>query len=178
MIARDLAPLLERAVGAATRAGRPLFAANAALPLLGDTVERMWQAATTLREHRGDGHVTALTAAGVGGLAAHVLIARDTGTPDEVFRDNRGWSADEWAAAVADLERRGLLDGERLTDAGHRLRAEVEAATDRAAAGPYAALTDSDRDRLIGLAAGARRAILATGLVPHPNPMGLPEPAD
>jgi hypothetical protein len=34
---------------------------------------RLWQACTTLREHRGDGHVAACVAAGLSGLDAHVV---------------------------------------------------------------------------------------------------------
>src|SRR5262245_9038111 len=45
--------------------GRVLAAANAALPAPAEPVDRLWQAATTLREHRGDGHVAALVAAGL-----------------------------------------------------------------------------------------------------------------
>jgi hypothetical protein len=53
----------------------PLFSANRSLALPDDPVERLWQLCTSLREHRGDGHVAALTAKGLDGLEAHVLIA-------------------------------------------------------------------------------------------------------
>ena len=55
-----------------------------------------WQACTTLREHRGDGHVAALVVHGVGGLDAHLLAAGTKAVPVEVLRDNRGWSEEEW----------------------------------------------------------------------------------
>ena len=56
---------LERAAAAVDVAGRVLAAANVALPPRQDPYERLWQATTTLREHRGDGHVAALVALGV-----------------------------------------------------------------------------------------------------------------
>jgi hypothetical protein len=40
-----------------------------------EPVARLWHAATLLREHRGDGHIAALVAAGIGGTEAHVLHA-------------------------------------------------------------------------------------------------------
>src|SRR5438105_3508764 len=51
------ADLLWRAVGELDFPGRMLSAANAALPVPEDGLARLWQAATVLREHRGDGHV-------------------------------------------------------------------------------------------------------------------------
>src|SRR5450759_1537060 len=45
-------------------AGRPLGAPNADLPVPDEPLARLWHAATVLREHRGDGHVAALVAAG------------------------------------------------------------------------------------------------------------------
>jgi Helix-turn-helix family len=64
------ADLLGRAVGELDCAGRVLGAANAALPVPDDPLARLWQAATVLREHRGDGHAAALVAAGVDGHGA------------------------------------------------------------------------------------------------------------
>ena len=50
-------PLLRDVVGNASPFGRPLFAANRDVDAPPDPVAALWQAATTLREHRGDGHV-------------------------------------------------------------------------------------------------------------------------
>lgn len=55
------------AVARGVGAGRPLFAANRLLPVPADGVERLWHLCTCLREHRGDGHVAPLTAAGRAG---------------------------------------------------------------------------------------------------------------
>lgn len=62
-----------------------------------------WQGCTTLREHRGDGHVAALLSHGIGGIDAHLLAAATKGVPAEVLRDNRGWSEDDWDEATARL---------------------------------------------------------------------------
>lgn len=56
----DAANLLARVAARVDTIGRPLAAANSALPVEPDPYRRLWQAATTLREHRGDGHVIAL----------------------------------------------------------------------------------------------------------------------
>ena len=67
------AGLLETAARAAVTDGRVLGAANAALPRPTDPLARLWQAATVLREHRGDGHVIALVDAELDGCQALVL---------------------------------------------------------------------------------------------------------
>ena len=41
----------------------------------------LWHAATLLREHRGDGHVAVLTAAGVAGREANVIHSAAVGAP-------------------------------------------------------------------------------------------------
>lgn len=63
----ELAELLEAAADHLDHSGRILGAVNAALPRPEQSLGRLWQAATTLREHRGDGHVAALVAAGLDG---------------------------------------------------------------------------------------------------------------
>lgn len=135
----DLAALadeLAAAVDCLDPAGRVLGAANAALDPPDDPLARLWQAATTLREHRGDGHVAALVAAGIDGCEALVWrTARDGGIGE---REYRGWTEEQWAAAGSRLVERGLLawDGS-LTDVGRAERARVERCTDRAAAAPW-----------------------------------------
>jgi hypothetical protein len=175
--APDVAAAADRAGAAVARldvAGRALAAANRAVPLDGPPLARLWQACTTLREHRGDGHVAALVAAGLDGVGAHVLQAATAPVPREVLQPNRGWSDGEWSGAEAALRARGLLDGDgRATAAGHRLKAEVEAATDELAARPFAGHED-ELDQLTALCGVVAAAVDASGAVPYPNPMGLP----
>lgn len=47
----------------------------------------LWQVATTLREHRGDGHVALLAGAALAGCEAHILFAACEGAPVELYLD-------------------------------------------------------------------------------------------
>ncbi|MDX6300939.1 MAG: hypothetical protein QOF53_2153 [Nocardioidaceae bacterium] len=77
--------LLTKAATSAPLDGRPMYAALRALPLPEEPVARLFHAASMLREHRGDGHITALMAEGIGGLEAHVLLALDMGIRAPTF---------------------------------------------------------------------------------------------
>ena len=174
-VAESVNGTLEAAVTIGIAAGRPLFAANRELVLPDDPVERLWQLCTSLREHRGDGHVAALTAAGLDGLDAHVLIAAEQGNSPEDLQRTRGWSADEWADAVARRAARGQIDANgQLTDAGRGIRAAIEKRTDELAAAPFATLSDAERSAIIATLDPLARAISASGTIRYPNPMGLP----
>jgi hypothetical protein len=175
-LADELAAALAGAVAAADAAGRPLFAANRALAPAADPVERLWQMCTSLREHRGDGHVAALTAAGLDGCEVHVLFAANHQVPAETLRDNRGWSTEDWAAAASRLERRGLVHGDRATRAGASLHERIEQTTDELAAAPYAALAADDLEVAERSLDTVASAVVAAGVIPFPNPMGLPAP--
>jgi len=171
-------PLLRRAAAACDGAGRIMAGANRSLwpritTALGTGgLGEVWQACTTLREHRGDGHVAAL---GVSGLEAHVLAAGTKAIPVELLRDNRGWSGAQWDAATAVLTSRGLLHADgRVTDAGRTLHGEVEGLTDELAEPAYAGLSDQALGELHGVLADAAADVAASGVVPFPNPMGLP----
>src|SRR5829696_9530278 len=126
---REAADLALEAVAAADLAGRPLAAATAAMAVPEPPHLALWHAATVLREHRGDGHVAALVAAGIGPCEAHVLSARAGLAPEEALQQHRGWTAEEWAAAAR-----------AVGDCPAELRLEIEAATDAAAEAPWAAL--------------------------------------
>ncbi|WP_344604138.1 SCO6745 family protein [Streptomyces glaucus] len=168
-------PLLERAIAGADGAGRPLFAANRGLPAPRDPVGALWQAVTALREHRGDGHVAVLTAEGLDGCEAHVLLAACEGVPAAILRNNRGWSEEDWQRAVHRLTARGLLEsGGHPTVEGRGLRTHIEARTDALAVRPYQALTAAEAARLPGLLRPPADEVLASGVLPFPNPMGLP----
>ncbi len=152
--------------------GRPLGAANAALPLSDDPVAAMWQVATTLREHRGDGHVAALVTAGLSGLDALHLQVAAKGLDPEVMRNARGWSPEQWAAARESLVERDLLDADGLTMTGADVLESVEELTDAAAW--HDALPVDDVVEVLGSAAAA---VWASGVLPDGNPIGLPRPA-
>lgn len=171
-------PPLRAAVEAADGSGRVLFSANRELPLPDDPIAALWQLATTLREHRGDGHVALLTAEGLTGLEANVLASATAGVPAELLMRSRGWSREEWDAAVGALAARGLVNGNGgngATDAGRALKSDIERRTDALAAPPYQALDDPES--LHRILAPFTRAVADGGDVPFPNPVGLPRPA-
>jgi hypothetical protein len=174
-IAHEAQPALDVAIDAASPAGRPLFAANAELARPDDPVGALWWAATTLREHRGDGHVALLTDADLDGCEVHVLFAACEGVDAELYQRGRGWSADDWQAAIERLARRGLVTADGgATAAGHALRDGVERRTDELAVAPYARVGDDGVARLLATLDAPAAHIAASGEIMFPNPMGLP----
>lgn len=175
VVARATAPFLDTAIAAAPAIARPLFAANRDVGLPDDPVEALWQRCTTLREHRGDGHVAALAAAGIDGLEAHVLIALDLGSDPVDLQRTRGWTAGDWDTAVERLQHRNIVDDRgALSDAGRALRRDVEHTTDHLAAQPWQHLDEVERTRLVELLTPAAAAVSAAGILRYPNPIGLP----
>ena len=157
-------------------AGRPLYAAHAALEPPVEPHLRLWFACTALREYRGDGHFACLTEAGLDGCEANVLSAATGAVNGEVQKSFRGWSDDEWDAATRRLQERGWLEGAALTSAGADAKAAIEGATDRLAASPYEVLSEPDLDRLATVMAGLSAALIDAGEITYPNPMGLTAP--
>ncbi|MFG3151818.1 hypothetical protein ACGF7W_07200 [Streptomyces sp. NPDC048219] len=164
----EAAELALRAAEGCSRSARPLYSAHADLPVPGDPHLALWHAATLLREHRGDGHLAALLAAGLDGLEALVThTATGKGmTPKWVFT-TRGWNQEEWDAASDRLRDRGLLDdaGE-LTAQGVGLREGIERETDRMDEAPYAHLGAQGVARLTELGASFARRALGAGAFP------------
>jgi hypothetical protein len=158
-------------------AGRPLFAANRSLPWPDDPYAQLWHATTLLREHRGDGHVHALAAAGLGACEALVLHAA-TGVPEPLhLQENRGWSGEAWAAARAALAGRGwLADDGTLTRAGAAARDEIEDCTNELAAPPYARVGEEHCEALLRAFEPLTARLDQRGVIPYPNPMGVPRP--
>lgn len=171
---RAAADALRTAVEACSPLGRALCAANLALPWPAEPLAALWHGLTCLREHRGDGHNTALTVAGIGGCASHVLAGAAGGAAREVTQPARGWSDAEWEAAVDELRARDLLDGGTLTDAGAALHARVEERTDELALAPWSHLGDAETTDLERRLRPMAEAVVAAGIIRFPNPMGLP----
>jgi hypothetical protein len=156
--------------------GRALYAANSELALPDDPVAALWQLATTLREHRGDGHVAALLAAGVTGLEALLLQVGAGKFPAELMRSVRGWSEQDWAAAANALRSRGVLDGDgRLTAWGREFLDAIEERTDeRAWTGGLSALGKDGVERVLTTLRPSVRALWESKVLPDINPTGLP----
>jgi hypothetical protein len=166
---------LRAAVDATPVVGRPLFAANTSLGWPESRALALWHAVTLLREHRGDGHVAALVDAGVDPCEAHVLRIADDRVPLESIQPYRGWAEQDWADAAARLRARGWLDDRgHTTTAGHDARAAVEERTDRSSAELVDRLDDVER--VIAALRPIAERIGDSGVVPYPNPVGVPPP--
>ncbi len=174
--AKEAAELTGIASAAAGPSGRPLAAANAALPLPDPPHLALWQALSTLREHRGEGHNAALLQREISGLQAHVLAAAAGRSTREWLMRARGWDDAAWDAAAAELTERGWLEDGELSAEGLAMTAAVEADTDRLALAPWRALGDARCDRLGELLAPLRRAVVAAGDWATGNPIGVPDP--
>ncbi|MFF5987540.1 SCO6745 family protein [Prauserella flavalba] len=167
--------VLHRIVGAVSWSGRPLAAANAALDWPDEPLAALWQAATTLREHRGDGHVAVLVSEGIDGVEAHVLRDAADGSR-AVTEPARGWTEQEWAEAAERLRERGLLSAPgSLSESGRALREHIERRTDVLAAPPYGVVRETELTSLAAFLRPAART-LAAEVVPFPNPVGAPAP--
>jgi hypothetical protein len=166
---RTLAELVREAASACAPEGRPLYAGNADLSWPDAPQLVMWHALTLLREYRGDGHICALACAGLTGIEALVTHTKTgKGFLTEFAKASRGWSEQEWEAAEAGLTARGLVDGEgALTEAGHALRAQAEADTDRMAASPWQHLGDERTEEVVRIAKAMSRAVTAAGAFPE-----------
>lgn len=167
----------ELAAKAARRApldGRPLFAANRALPWPDDPLAALWHAATLLREQRGDAHVAVLAAAGVSGRESNVLHAAAGRIPRDVIAATRDYDEAGWRHHEQRLAERGLLDDDGgLTDAGRDLKGRIEAATDTLSLSALEALGDDEVEALFRALTPITRAVVAAGDVPVVTPMAL-----
>jgi len=178
------ARLLWRAIGELDFSGRVLASANAALPVPvgggadgdgdGGGLAGLWQAATLLREHRGDGHFAALAAADIDGCEA-VVLRCGLDLRREDMQPVRGWTDEAWDDALSRLAARGWVaaDG-ALTSAGREAHAAVEDATDRAASRPWARLGPEATAEIAAALTPLARACAT--VLPYPSPIGLPAP--
>ncbi|MWA06598.1 hypothetical protein F8568_040880 [Actinomadura sp. LD22] len=190
---------VRRVAEAADVTDRPMAAANAALPWPDEPHMVLWQAATILREHRGDGHIAALRAHDIGPIEALVTHAAVGAAPVDVFA-SRQWTDEQWNAARGRLAARGLVDdgdgpsgvsgasgvsgstGEgvregvgdvRATEKGVLVRAAVEKRTDELAAGPWELLTADEVKELADVLMPIVLDIVGTGLLPMQSTLGI-----
>jgi hypothetical protein len=167
----EAADLLERAVTALEPAGRVLGAANLALVPDDQPLARLWQAATTLREHRGDGHIAALVATPLGPVET-LAVRCGMDLRREYIQPARGWTDEEWTAGEVTAANRGFLDENgKATPDGRDAFQAIEDATDRAAAAPWDAIGPASVRRLTELLTPMAR--LCSAVLPIDNPIGL-----
>ncbi len=122
-----VADLATRAAVSAPTEGRALYAGLRALDVPEESVARLWHAATLLREHRGDGHNSALVVHGIGGTEAHVLLALSFGMRPEEFGRIHHLPKAQLAAVVDGLRGAGVRRAQR----GRARRAGRGARADR-----------------------------------------------
>jgi hypothetical protein len=108
----------------------------------------------------------------------HVVAAAAKGLPRDMVLKARGWSEDDWSRAVDGLRAHGWIDANGdLTDEGRDRHAEIERRTDELALEPYEVL-GSRVHELLDLLTPVCDAVVASGVIRYPNPMGLPARLD
>ena len=117
-------------------------------------------------EFRGDGHIAALVMEELSGLDALVSHAASGDVPAAALQATRAYTDDEWAAGVESMAARGLVhpDG-TFTEAGRAQRDRIEAATDRLAVAPWAALGPERCDHLRTFGKLVSRRVVDAGLM-------------
>jgi hypothetical protein len=164
----EAAGLARRAAEACSVQGRPLAAAHLDLEWPTEPHLVLWHALSILREHRGDGHIAMLVGADLDGLEALVsYTATGRGFVTPFAMASRGWSQEQWDAAVVRLAERGVLTADgALTGDGTTLRKGIEDDTNRLGAGPWTHLGDDGAARLAEIGGGLVRMLLAAGCFP------------
>lgn len=169
--------LARRAMASVDLAGRPLAAANTAVTASGLPLADLWQALTTLREYRGDGHVALLTTSGLTPVEAVIVFSTwQEGISQRFLRSSRAIDDAAWDAGVAALTERGWMDADGLTVAGAAWRQELETRTDELAAAPWDALGLEATRRLFDLLLPIGKA--AAGAFPRPFDLDDSFPTD
>jgi hypothetical protein len=168
------AELAGKAARQAPLAGRPLFAANRALPWPDDPLAALWHATTLLREHRGDVHITVLSARGISGRECNVLQTAAGKVPREYMAVARDYDDESWHRHEEQLAERGLVgDDGTLTTAGRELMETVESTTDALSLSVLDALSDDEVETLFQALTPIARTVVAGGDLPAMTPMNL-----
>lgn len=166
--------LAAKAARSAPLDGRPLFAANLALPWPDDPLAALWHATTLLREQRGDAHVAVLTAAGVSGRESNVLHAAAGRVPRDYIARTRDYDEAAWRHHEQRLIERGLLnDDGSLTAAGRELKDDIESNTDLLALSALEALSDDEVETLFQALTPITRAVIGGGDIPGVTPISM-----
>jgi hypothetical protein len=135
-------------------AGRPMAAAHAGAARSDEPLAALWHDCTVLREYRGDGHIAAVTTAGLRWPEPHLLKGASVDVRQQEYR---GWDDATWQEAA---ERSRRFSAEAL-----------ERQTDEMAAPAFEPLVVSDQRRLVELLTPVAAA--AAVQLPYPNAMGL-----
>jgi hypothetical protein len=142
-----------------------LYSGLTSLGYPGTTIGDLWRAADLVREHRGDSHIIAWVAHGLDPVQATLTTELWWRLPFVSYVRTRGWTEDEIATAVDGLRVAGLVEGNEFTEAGEKLRADIEWCTDQQER-PIVDALGSDAEELLGLLEPMADAVLAAGGYP------------
>jgi hypothetical protein len=101
--------LLARAIQPLRPEGRPMFAGLCSLAMPDSAIGTMWRMGDMLREYRGDSHTAAWISAGVNATEIGLLSEMYWGLPMRTYSRTRAWTKDQFDAAAASLQSRGLI---------------------------------------------------------------------
>jgi len=147
--------------------GRPLFAAWAALDWPDESHLVLWYGHYLLREFRGDGHIAVLVSAGLTGIQALALHIAMVPALGPVSRPSRGWTDDQWEAALEVLRSDDWITrGEALalSPSGKKRRQAIEDRTDELDLWPYERIGAAGCQRLLQLAGPINSALQVANL--------------
>lgn len=164
--------ILERAVGVLRPEGRPLFAGTLSQAVPDSDLGASWHFGDMLREFRGDSHTAAWIAAGLDATEIGLLTELFWGLPLKSYSRTRGWSDDDYAAAIDRLTTRGLIDSGTFTEAGRTLREQIERSTDEQMVTALQAIGD-DVGSLIDMLSSWSRAVQEAKGYPASGPHEL-----
>lgn len=172
----DVRNVLRRVVDVLRPEGRPLYAGTLSQPVPTTALGAVWHYGDMLREFRGDCHTAAWIAAGLDATEIGLLTELFWGLPLKSYSRTRGWSEEDYAAAIERLESRGLIRDGAFTPSGRDLREQVEVATDLQMTAAIRALGD-DADSIIARLTTWSDAVRAAKGYPASGPHELAEAA-
>ncbi|MGH3626642.1 MAG: SCO6745 family protein [Mycobacteriales bacterium] len=147
----ELAAPLWSVADALPLSGRPMFAAHRQSPRPDDGALSGWLAVNCIREWRGDTHFAVLLAADVSAVQAGILHNAYLNYPPEWIPRSRGADDVSLAAAMTDLEERGLASDGVVSETGRQLREDIETQTDHLCRRPWQLLGSERTEQLLAL---------------------------
>ena len=172
----EAAELVREALVGCSTAGRAMFAAHTSLPWPTEPHLALWHSLNLIREHRGDGHTSAVITARLNPCQATLMLIASAGE-DRAGRRAR-WPDDVWNQAVTSLQERGWLNESGLPTAeGLAARTHVEEKTDALSLEPWIHLGAERTHRLWTLLRDLLQSILDQNGVRLRTPLGLGWPA-
>ncbi|MFM8381734.1 MAG: SCO6745 family protein [Actinomycetota bacterium] len=172
----DVRDVLRRVVDVLRPEGRPLYAGTLSQSVPTMALGAVWHYGDMLREFRGDCHTAAWIAAGLDATEIGLLTELFWGLPLKSYSRTRGWSEDDYTAAIERLESRGLIRDAAFTPIGQDLREQVEVATDLQMTAAIRSLGD-DADRVIARLSTWSDAVRTAKGYPASGPHELAEAA-